>query len=62
MRLTCANGSRWTARGCGPCRGCVKEAAELARQFAVDRLLGLYDDDGYSPEDRRAQQRRSEAA
>jgi len=61
-KLTCAFGSRWTARGCGPCRKCRAYADRLDREFAMKVLLGEYDARGYTPRERKARQAKQQAA
>jgi hypothetical protein len=60
--LTCAFGSPWGPRGCGPCTGCLAESDRLEAEFARKVAAGVYDVDGYTPADRRAQAKRQVAA
>ena len=52
--VTCAFGAPWP---CDPCAGCVAEADRLSAQFAADVVAGRFDAEGYTPADRRRQQR-----
>jgi ubiquitin len=57
-RMRCANnqtGEGWL----GPhhCAECAAEVERQCAQFAADVAAGKYDADGYTPADRRAQQR-----
>ena len=53
--LTCAFGTDWLAHE--GCPGCAAFAADLRRQFDADVAAGTYDQDGYTPAERRAQRR-----
>jgi hypothetical protein len=56
--LTCAFGSPWGAKGCGPCEQCQAATAKAVREFWRNVFFGLYDADGYSAADRKAQAKR----
>lgn len=57
--LTCAFGSQWGEKGCGPCPKCQAYGDELEADFWREVFFGRWDADGYTPEDRKAQQRKS---
>lgn len=62
--LTCAHGAPWY--GCGPqrpvghyhCVGCAKEGLRLIREFWQGVSEGRWDEQGYTPSERRAQAKR----
>lgn len=61
--LTCAFGTRWLlCVRAGGCRKCRAEVHEGCRRFAMDVLLGKYDLDGYTPNERKLQAARKQAA
>jgi len=55
-RLVCGNGAPWP---CGPCRGCLDEAAALDRAFDAAVARGEFDRDGFTASDRAARERRA---
>ena len=52
--LTCANGEPWT----GPHPRCEAETDRACERFDQAVLAGEYDADGYTPNERREQERR----
>lgn len=52
--LTCAFGSPWGPKGCGPCAKCRKEAERMERAFWRGVFFGDWDADGYKRGERRA--------
>ena len=56
MKPRCAFGAVWP---CGPCRGCIEKADQLEAQFWRAVFFGEYDADGYTPAERKAQQRKA---
>lgn len=56
-QLVCAFGEPWI----GPHPKCAAYADELDRQFDAAVAAGKYDQDGYTPADRRAEQKRKDA-
>ena len=56
--VVCGNGSPWGRVGCGPCAACIAEAEALEADFWVAVAAGRWDQDGYTPADRKAQARR----
>jgi hypothetical protein len=64
-RLPCAYGETgigWPYIGQAHCHRCLWAIVALIRQFRRDVAAGLYDAEGYTPAERRAQQKRREAA
>lgn len=55
VTLSCAFGSPWGAKGCGPCLKCQAESDRLDREFDRGVFLGAHDADGYTPAERRQQ-------
>lgn len=56
--LTCAFGSPWGAHGCGPCEKCHAETARGCAEFAAAVARGEFDSEGYTPNERKAQQKK----
>lgn len=49
-RPVCAFGACWQGvNGCGPCRGCQREADRLERDFWLGVFLGKHNAWGYTP-------------
>lgn len=51
--LTCAHGAPWVPGH--PCAACDAFTAAARRQFAADVAAGIYDAQGFTARDRRAQ-------
>lgn len=53
MRLTCACGSPWGPKGCGPCKKCLARLDRDCREFERGVFFGEHDADGYKPGERK---------
>ena len=59
--MTCSFGTPIVKGSCGPCAKCVAQLDKDCEAFDRDVFFGVYDREGYTPAERKAQAKRKAA-